>query len=66
MDGIPGGTGETVPLDLLGSGLPALIALLATLWLVSRLLSARRRSGSALGRKARERRPIQRLRRARR
>jgi len=65
MDGIGGGTGETVPLDLLGSGLPALIALLATFWLISRLVAARRRSRHTLPRQARKRPHIQLFRRAR-
>jgi hypothetical protein len=37
MDGIGGGTGETVPFDWLGDGLPILILLLAAVWIVHRL-----------------------------
>ena len=45
MDGIPGGTGEVVPFDWVGDGLPILVLLLAAVWIIHRL---RKRSASAV------------------
>jgi hypothetical protein len=47
MDGIPGGTGETVPFDWLGDGLPMLVLLLAAVWIVHRVRTRAARAAAA-------------------